>query len=69
MRRLLQAVRQWWQGEYKPYDTPGVIGLYHEQHWTARACHSIIGYIQRHHWKIIMALVAVAGIMVTAAKR
>jgi hypothetical protein len=60
---IWQAVRRWWHGDWKPYDTSGVIGLYYDQHWTARACHFVIDYVRKHYWKIIMAVIAVVGII------
>ena len=51
-RRFRQSVHLWWNGEYKVHDAD----MYFEQRWTSRACHSVVDYLRRHHWKLIMAL-------------
>jgi hypothetical protein len=69
LRSIRQAVRRWWRGEWKAHDVPGVIGVYHEQHWTARVCHSVVDYVWQHHWQFISAVIAVAGIIAAIKSR
>jgi hypothetical protein len=57
-RGFRQSIHLWWNGEYKVHDAD----MYFEQRWTSRACHSVVDYLRQHHWKLIMALIAGAGI-------
>jgi hypothetical protein len=61
-------VSRWWNGEDRPFDIPGVVGLYHEQQWTSRACHSVVNYIKKYQWQIIGTIIAAASLIVAVKK-
>lgn len=60
--RVRQAVRRWWDGEYKAWDIPGVVGIHLERHWTARACRYVVDYVGRHYLELIGILLGVVGL-------
>jgi type IV secretory pathway TrbL component len=37
------------------------VSMYFDQRWTSRACH-VVDYLRQHHWKLIMALISLAGL-------
>lgn len=59
-----EKIRRWWDGETKPYDTPGVIGLYTERHWTSQAAHTGWDFYRKNWQWIIGTIVAIIlGVM------
>ena len=70
---LRAKIKRWWDGETVSYENDPsspvtVIAWWIRRHWTSRACHAVVDYVRSHHWQIIMAAVAIAGVIVHAMK-
>lgn len=62
--RLREKIKRWWDGETKPYNIPGVIGIYTERHWTSEKAHSVVDfYFRNWQWIIGIIITIVLGVM------
>jgi hypothetical protein len=64
---LWQRISDWWNGETKTYDVPGVFGVYTERHWTSDAAHALADFYLRHwQWLWGTAIAIALGILAFA---
>jgi hypothetical protein len=73
LRFLVDKVRTWYGGEWKPYENPpGSAVVFmgvgaNERHWTAKVARVLIRFWLAHWQWIIGAAIAVAGLLLRVA--
>jgi hypothetical protein len=59
---------RWWSGRFVHHSNDARSPLYtaggsYRRHWTAEWARAALRYAKAHHWRIIMAVLALAGIV------
>lgn len=70
---MRQWIKAWWEGEFEPYDNDPqssivLIGGQIRRHWTSRAAHRAVNFLQAE-WKWVFgATIALATLVMTYIK-
>ena len=59
---MITWLSSWWHGEVKTYDSPNLIGIYTERHWTSNLAHTLVDFYLKHWqwvWGTALAIVAI----------
>ncbi len=67
---VLGRIRQWYEGEFVPYENDPrsqvvLIGGWQKRHWTAKAARALVEF-HRRHWQWIWSTIIATGSLVAA---
>lgn len=63
-KSLKKRIADWWNGEFRVWESPGVIGYHTERHWTSEIAHKIVDFYLAHWQWVWGTVIAVIGLLI-----
>lgn len=66
---MIEKLQRWYDGEFKVWETPGLLGFDHKLHWTARIARALATFWLAHWQWTIGTSLAIVGLWISFGRK